>query len=193
MQTTAKGVRKELKQIISVYQWVIEFSIEKLGMEIIIKQAKADPDDLLDSINNHLIEVCWDYLETHNIGLDKYQLATIIMDLYTKTISDLDEPFRVTIKESKHLVQDYLEKNKAKRETLERIKKENESLDKEVALRKKEQQEKKVILRPEPEMSSENLETGGQGSVPGVVKPKKPRVKWTDALAIDNFKIYGVN
>jgi len=187
MQTTARGVRKELKQIISVYQWVIEFSIEKLGMEIIIKQAKADPDDLLDSINNHLIEVCWNYLETHSIGLDKYQLATIIMDLYTKTISELDEPFRVTIKESKHLIQDYLEKNKAKKETLERIKKENENLDKEVAIRKKEQQEKKVNLRPEPEMPSENLEVGYTGTQAPSPKPKKTRARWTDALAIDHF------
>jgi hypothetical protein len=99
------------------------------------------------------------------------------MDLYTKTISDLDAPFRVTIRESKHLIQDYLEKNKAKRETLERIKQENETLDKEVALRKKEQQEKKVILRPEPEMPSGNLEAGYPGSVPGVLKPKKHRAK----------------
>ena len=99
------------------------------------------------------------------------------MDLYTRTISELDEPFRVTIKESKHLVQDYLEKNKAKRETLERIKKENESLDKEVALRKKEQQEKKVILRPEPEMPSENLETGYPGSQAPLPKPKKTRLR----------------
>jgi hypothetical protein len=128
---------------------------------------------MLDDCNAHLIEVCEDYLKEHKLNLDKFQLATIVAQLWSQTISELDEPFRVTIKESKHLVQDYLEKNKAKRETLERIKKENESLDKEVALRKKEQQEKKVILRPEPEMPSENLETGGQGSVPGGIKKQK--------------------
>lgn len=185
MQTIAKWIRKENKQIISVFQWILEFSIEKVWLEVIIKHAKADPDDMLDSINSHLIDVCEDYLSTHNIWLDKYQLSTVVMDLYTRTISELDEPFRVTIKESKHLVQDYLEKNKAKRETLERIKKENESLDKEVALRKKEQQEKKVILRPEPEIPSENLEAGAYGRQPPSPKPKKPRARWTDALAIE--------
>ena len=100
-----------------------------------------------------------------------------------------EEPFWISVKTSKTLVKDYLEKNKAKRETLERIKKENESLDKEVALRKKEQQEKKVILRPEPEMPSENSEAGYPGSQPPSPKPKKPRARWTDALAVDNFRL----
>jgi hypothetical protein len=35
-------------------------------------------------------------------------------------------------------------------------------------------------------MPSENLETGGQGSVPGGIKKQKKQ-RWTDALAIDNF------
>lgn len=160
-------------------------------MEVTIKHAKADPDDMLDSINSHLIDVCEEYLSTHSIGLDKYQLATVIMDLYTKTISELDEPFRVTIKESKHLVQEYLEKNKAKRETLERIKNENDTLDKEIAVRKKEQQEKKVNLAAKPGMPSENLEAGATGTQPGGEK-KKTKPRWTDALAIDNFLIPGV-
>ena len=193
MQLTANAEQKVISQYITVYQSIISFSVEKLWLEVILKYNKSDTDNMLDDCNAHLIEVCEDYLKEHKLNLDKFQLATIVAQLWSQTISELDEPFRVTIKESKHLVQDYLEKNKAKRETLERIKKENETLDKEVALRKKEQQEKKVILRPEPEMPSENLETGGQGSVPGVLKPKKPRARWTDALAIDDFKIYGVN
>ena len=189
MMTTAKGVRKELKQIITIYQSIIEFSLEKVWLEVVIKHNKVDADAMLDDINVKLIDVCEEYLATHNIWLDKYQLAMVVMDLYTQTISSLDEPFKVIAKESKTLVKEYLEANKSKRETLERIKQENEALDKEVALKKKEQQEKKVIFRPEPEMPSENLEAGGQGSVPGVLKPKKTRARWTDALAIDNFRL----
>jgi hypothetical protein len=34
-------------------------------------------------------------------------------------------------------------------------------------------------------MPSGNLEAGYPGSVPGVLKPKKHRAKWTDALAIE--------
>lgn len=185
MQTTAKWTRKELKQFITVYQWILEFSLEKVWLEVIVKHNKQDPDDMLDDINAKLIEVCDGYLSTHKLSIDKFQLATIVMDLYTQTISSLDEPFKVIAKESKALVKEYLEANKSKRETLERIKQENEALDKEVALRKKEQQEKKVIFRPEPEMPSGNLEAGGQGSVPGVLKPKKHRAIWTDALAIE--------
>lgn len=189
MQLTANAEQKVISQYITVYQSIISFSVEKLWLEVILKYNKSDTDNMLDDCNAHLIEVCEDYLKEHKLNLDKFQLATIVAQLWSQTISDLDEPFRVTIKESKHLVQDYLEKNKAKRETLERIKKENETLDKEVALRKKEQQEKKVILRPEPEMPSENLEAGYPGSQPPSPKPKKPRARWTDALAIDDFRL----
>lgn len=189
MQTTAKWTRKELKQFITVYQWILEFSLEKVWLEVIVKHNKQDPDDMLDDINAKLIEVCDGYLSTHKLSVDKFQLATIVMDLYTQTISSLDEPFKVIAKESKALVKEYLEANKSKRETLERIKQENETLDKEVALRKKEQQEKKVIFRPEPEMPSGNLEAGYPGSQPPSPKPKKPRAKWTDALAIDDFRL----
>lgn len=193
MQLTANAEQKVISQYITVYQSIISFSVEKLWLEVILKYNKSDTDNMLDDCNAHLIEVCEDYLKEHKLSLDKFQLATIVAQLWSQTISELDEPFRVTIKESKHLVQDYLEKNKAKRETLERIKKENETLDKEVALRKKEQQEKKVILRPEPEMPSENSEAGAYGRQPPSPKPKKTRLRWTDALAIDDFKIYGVN
>ena len=189
MQLTANAEQKVISQYITVYQSIISFSVEKLWLEVILKYNKSDTDNMLDDCNAHLIEVCEDYLKEHKLNLDKFQLATIVAQLWSQTISELDEPFRVTIKESKHLVQDYLEKNKAKRETLERIKKENETLDKEVALRKKEQQEKKVILRPEPEMPSENLETGGLGTEPLPSKPKKARLRWTDALAVDNFRL----
>lgn len=185
MMTTAKGVRKELKQIITIYQSIIEFSLEKVWLEVVIKHNKVDADAMLDDINVKLIDVCEEYLATHNIWLDKYQLAMVVMDLYTQTISSLDEPFKVIAKESKALVKEYLEANKSKRETLERIKKENETLDKEVALRKKEQQEKKVNLRPELEMPSENLEVGPMGSIPPYPRPKKPKARWTDALAVE--------
>jgi hypothetical protein len=146
-------------------------------LEVIVKHNKQDPDDMLDDINAKLIEICDGYLSTHKLSIDKFQLATIVMDLYTQTISSLDEPFKVIAKESKALVKEYLEANKSKRETLERIKQENEALDKEVALREKEQQEKKVIFRPEPEMSSGNLEAGAYGQQPPTPKPKKPRAR----------------
>ena len=177
-----------MKQFITVYQWILEFSLEKVWLEVIVKHNKQDPDDMLDDINAKLIEVCDGYLSTHKLSIDKFQLATIVMDLYTQTISSLDEPFKVIAKESKTLVKEYLEANKSKRETLERIKQENDALDKEVALRKKEQQEKKVDLVTKPEMPSENLEAGYPGSVPGGIKKQKKQ-RWTDALAIDDFYI----
>ena len=190
MQTTAKGVRKELKQFITVYQWILEFSLEKVWLEVIVKHNKADPDDMLDDINAKLIEVCEEYLWTHKVGLDKFQLATIVMDLYTQTISALPEPFKVIAKESKNLVKEYLEANKSKREALERIKDENDALDKEIIARREDQKkklsEKKVVLVEKSEMPAENSEAGPMGPNP-TPKKKKKVVKDTDSLAIDNF------
>lgn len=188
MEVTSKFVRKAITQIITVYQWVLNIELKDIWIELSIKPNK-NIDDMLDVINNELINVCWEYLEGHSLNLDKYQLATICAELMTLAMERCEEPFWISVKTSKALVKEYLEANKAKRETLERIKKENETLDKEVALRKKEQQEKKVILRPEPEMPSENLETGYPGSVPHPPKPKKTRLRWTDALAVDNFRL----
>ena len=160
-------------------------------MEVIVKHNKADPDDMLDDINAKLIEVCEEYLDTHNIELDKFQLATIVMDLYTQTISELPEPFKVIAKESKNLVKEYLEENKSKREALERIKNENDALDKEIAIKKEEQRkktsEKKAIVVAEPEMSAKISEVEYQGSQAPRSKPKRKVARNTDALAIDNF------
>ena len=193
MQTTAKGVRKELKQFITVYQWILEFSLEKVWLEVIIKHNKQDVDDMLDDVNAKLIEVCEEYLDTHTIGLDKFQLATVVMDLYTQTISSLDEPFKVIAKESKALVKEYLEANKQKREALERIKTENEALEKELIAKEKEKKklasEKKAIVVEEPEMPSENVDAEYLGSQAPIPKKKKKAIRNTDALAIDNFKL----
>lgn len=189
MQTTAKGVRKELKQFITVYQWILEFSLEKVWLEVIVKHNKADPDDMLDDINAKLIEVCGEYLDDHKIGLDKFQLATVVMDLYTQTISELPEPFKVIAKESKNLVKEYLEANKSKREALERIKNENEALDKEILTNQQKQREKKVVLVEKPEMPAEIPEVGPMGSNPPTPKPKKKATRNVDALAVDDFKL----
>lgn len=192
MQTTARWTRKELKQFITVYQWILEFSLEKVWLEVIVKHNKADPDDMLDDINAKLIEVCEEYLDNHNIELDKFQLATIVMDLYTQTISSLDEPFKVIAKESKNLVKEYLEANKSKREALERIINENDALDKEILVRKREQQERMENLAnivPEPEIPAKNPEPEYLGSQAPRPKVRKRKPGWTDALAIDDFKL----
>ena len=186
MQATSKFTRKIISQIITVYQWMLNVELPEIWIELLIKPNK-DVDDMLDAINNELIKVCWEYLEDKKLWLDKYQLATVCAELTTLAMERCEEPFWVNVKTSKTLVKDYLEKNKQKRETLERIKSENDTLDKEIAIRKKEQKEKKVDLVAKPEMPSENLEAEALGRVSGVAKKKKN--KWTDSLAIDNFFI----
>lgn len=155
-----------------------------------MKFNKENSDDLLDCVNAHLIEVCDEYLKTHKLNMDKFQLSMTVMDLFTQAISELDAPFRVTVRETKALVQDYLEKNAKKREALERIKKENEALDEKLAAQEELKKEKrvalieKVELDTRPEMPSGDLEVGAQGKQPPTSKPKKIKRKGTDALAV---------
>ena len=50
----------------------------------------------------------------------------------TLAMEKCQDPFRITVKTTRAILQDYLEKNKKKRETLERVKKENKELDKRI-------------------------------------------------------------
>lgn len=144
MITTAKAVQKELSQYIKLYQSIIEFNLDKMWLEVIVKHNKKDPDQMIDDINDEVIKVCKEYLaQTPIQWVDEFGLATIVMQNYTTALSRLEEPFKVIVKETKSLVQDYLDKNKDKRATLDRIKKENEKLEKEI---KKQSKKKTVTL-----------------------------------------------
>jgi len=134
MITTWRATQKEISQYIKMYQGIIEFSLDKMGLEVIIKHNKADPDAMFDLINDKLIQVCEEYLKTNNLWIDKFALATIVMQLYTQAASECEEPYKVIVKETKGLLQDYLNKNKQKRDALNRVKKEIEELEKEEKL-----------------------------------------------------------
>lgn len=152
MITTATASQKQLSQYIEMYQMSIDFELEKMWVQVQLKFNKADSDQMFDDINDKLIQVCEGYIQQNNIGWDKFQLATVVMKLFTQAASECDTPFKVVVKENKKQIQEYLEKNKEKRETLERIKKENEALDKKIAkeqeLKKRTPQEEVLIEDP---------------------------------------------
>lgn len=148
MITTWRATQKEISQYIKMYQGIIEFSLDKMGLEVIIKHNKADPDAMFDLINDKLIQVCEEYLKTNNLWIDKFALATIVMQLYTQAASECEEPYKVIVKETKGLLQDYLNKNKQKRDALNRVKKEIEELEK----------EEKLAIE-ESELRKKNIET----------------------------------
>lgn len=192
MQANSKFTRKVLTQIITVYQWTLNVEIKDIWIELLIKPNK-NVDDMLDVINNELINVCWEYLKEHKLSLDKYQLATICAQLITLAIDNCDEPFWISVKWTKNLIQDYLEKNKSKREALDRIKQENETLDKEISAReaelKKQQRVAKSLesdLVEKPEMPRKNSDAGPMGTKPPVQQHKK-KARTTDDLAVSNF------
>lgn len=167
MQATSKFTRKVISQIITVYQWILDIDIEEAWIQLYIRPNK-DVDDMLDVINAELIEVCWEYLSDKKLWLDKYQLATICAQLMTLAMEKCQDPFRITVKTARAILQDYLEKNKKKRETLERIKKENKELDKKIA---KEVAQREQI-REEPIV--EEAQPVQPQAQPKPIQPKKP-------------------
>lgn len=174
MQATSKFTRKALSQIITVYQWTLEVDLEEAWIKLVIRPNK-DIDDMLDVINAELINVCWQYLEDKHLWLDKYQLATICAELTTLAMEKCEEPFRVTVKTTRAILQDYLEKNKKKRETLERVKKENKELDKRIEQEKAHRAEPAPI--EEPQVQSTPVATPKQAT------PKKNKYNW-DAYSV---------
>lgn len=155
LQAYAKAKRKELSQIITIYQSVLDFAFEELWMEVTIKHNKEDVDNMLDDINAKLIEVCDEYLKENKIGLDKYQLSMIVMDLYTKTITSLSQPFYVQARESKNLMKEYVKANKEYIEKAKKVKKENKELEKEA----EELAKKNKELRQMPKQSIDKEDT----------------------------------
>lgn len=185
MQTTAKGEQKVLSQYITIYQEILSFSLEKVWLEIILKHNKSDADNMIDDINDKLIEVCDEYLKENKLPLDKFQLALIIMQLHSKTIASLEAPYKVIAKESKTLVQEYLEKNSKKREALERIINENKELDEQLAIQEQEKKTKKKEIA-KPVIDEEEYEPQPQPQP----KPKKQKKgtyrKGLEDMLIDN-------
>jgi NADH:ubiquinone oxidoreductase subunit D len=121
------------------------------------------------------------------------------MQLYTQAASECEEPYKVIVKETKGLLQDYLNKNKQKRDALNRVKKEIEEAEKEeqlalqeLELRKKDVETIKntkvtVAVAEEPETEEEEeivfpkkrtkkkKETPKPEVIEPVEKPKKRR------------------
>lgn len=133
MITTATASQKSLNQYIEMYQMSIDFELEKLWVQVQLKFNKSDSDQMFDDVNDQLIQVCDKYVQENKCPWDKFQLATICMRLFTQAASECEAPYKVVVKENKALIQEYLSKNKQKRETLERIKKENLALEKQTA------------------------------------------------------------
>lgn len=172
LEANAKAVRKVISQYITVYQTIMEFSFEDLWLDITIKHNKADPDNMFDDINAHLIEVCDRYLKDTKLNLDKFQLATIVMDLYSQTVSELDAPFYVRAKESKWLVKEYIKNNKELINKAKEIRKENESLEKEVEENKKKRIELNKQFKEPVEVSKISE------AKPKATQSKKPKWDW---------------
>ena len=177
MITTGSAKQKVLSQYITIYQSIAEFSLDKMWLEIIVKFNKKDPDSIIDDVNAKVIEKSWEYLEKNKLSLDKFQLATIVMEIFTWAVAECEEPYKVIVKETKGLLQDYLNKNKQKRDALNRVKKEIEELEKEekLAIEESELRKKNIetIKNSTIETATVNVVEEEPGEQEEIVFPKK--------------------
>ena len=128
LQAYAKAKLKTLSQFITIYQSIIDFSLDELWMNITLKFNKEDPDSLMDDVNFKVINTCEEYLKENNLWIDKFQLATIVMKIFCESIASLPQPFYVQARESKNLMKEYVKANKEYIEKAKKVKKENEEL-----------------------------------------------------------------
>lgn len=189
LQAYAKAKRKELSQIITIYQSILDFNFEELWMEITIKHNKEDVDNMLDDINAKLIEVCEEYLKENNIGLDKYQLSMIVMDLYTKTITQLSQPFYVQARESKNLMKEYVKANKEYIEKAKKVKKENEQLEKESKELEERNKELEISNKKSVDISEPTTTITLEDKEVKVVKPKIVKQKKQPKIDVNNLNV----
>lgn len=197
LQTYAKATRKELSQIITIYQSILEFSFEEIWIDVVVKHAKEDVDNMLDDINAKLISVCEEYLKENRIWLDKYQLSMIVMDLYTKTITQLPQPFYVQAKEDKNKVKEYVKANKEYSKKLKEVKAKYNELKNEIKTIDTKRENLTVyndLTKPAiintPSINTEPVITKWEVNTPITVcsRPKTPKKKYswnTDDLSTE--------
>lgn len=181
MITTATASQKSLSQYIEMYQMLIDFELDKLWVQVQLKFNKSDSDQMFDDLNDKLIQVCDKYLQENKMSMDKFALATLSMRLFTQAASECEAPFKVIVKENKALMQEYLDKNKKKRETLERIKKENKELDKRIEKEEKLKAEKVTL----PQQTVQTFSQTPPSPVQTISQPTngKKEFKW-DAYSL---------
>lgn len=118
------------------YVSTIKFNVPKVGIRFEIRHNKSDEYEPFDNIKKGLLKVVDNWVAEGNKikeSMGKYELVNLILDLYTRAITECEgEAFKVEYFEASDQVGKYIDKNKKKIETLNRIKEENKELDKQI-------------------------------------------------------------
>lgn len=165
------------------YVSVVKFNVPDVGIRFEIKHNKDDEYEPFDNIKKGLLKVVkewqdkWGVLK-ENIG--RYEFVNLILELYTQALVECEgDAFKVEYYEARDQIGKYVDTNKKRIETLNRIKEENKELDKNI------KEEKYMINEKEKELEKirETIATTPiEKDVDEIVeeeekKPKKTRTK----------------
>lgn len=118
------------------YVSVVKFNVPDVWIRFEIKHNKDDEYEPFDNIKKWLLKVVkerqdeWGKLKEN---MWRYEFVNLILELYTKALVECEgDAFKVEYYEAKDQIGKYVDTNKKRIETLNRIKEENKELEKNI-------------------------------------------------------------
>lgn len=167
------------------YVSVVKFNVPDVWIRFEIKHNKDDEYEPFDNIKKWLLKVVkerqdeWGKLKEN---MWRYEFVNLILELYTKALVECDgDAFKVEYYEAKDQIGKYLDTNKKRIETLNRIKEENKELEKNIKEEKYKQAHISETVQDEVVDNTENLK--GEEVTE---KPKRTRKKKVDSTVVES-------
>lgn len=162
------------------YVSVVKFNVPEIWIRFEIKHNKDDEYEPFDNIKKGLLKVVKEWQDewwTLKENMGRYEFVNLILELYTKALTDCDwDAFKVEYYEAKDQIGKYLDTNKKRIETLNRIKEENKELEKNIKEEKYKQAHISETVQDEVVDNTENLKVEEMV----VEKPKRKRTAKTN-------------
>lgn len=156
------------------YVSVVKFNVPEIWIRFEIKHNKDDEYEPFDNIKKGLLKVVkerqdsWGSLKEN---MWRYEFVNLILELYTKALTDCEgDAFKVEYYEAKDQIGKYLDTNKKRIETLNRIKEENKELERNIKEEKYKQSHISETIQDEVIDNTENPKVEEV-----VEKPKRKR------------------
>lgn len=170
------------------YITTTKFNLDKVGIRVEIRNNKSDEYEPFDNIKKALLKIIKERQETWNKikeNIGRYELVDLIIKFYTQALAEAEWwAYKVEYYEATDQVGKYIQKNKKKIETLERLKEEKQDIDKEIQSLKKDIDTKKVEKESKKKEVVKNVEEVVENSVKNVEEKKVSSKKVVSPTAV---------
>lgn len=170
------------------YITTTKFNLDKVGIRVEIRNNKSDEYEPFDNIKKALLKIIKEWQEAWNKikeNIGRYELVDLIIKFYTQALAEADGwAYKVEYYEATDQVGKYIQKNKKKIDTLERLKEEKQDIDKEIQNLKKDIDTKKVEKESKKKEVVKNVEEVVENSVKNVEEKKVSSKKVISSTAV---------